>query len=140
MTPRVFSLITATLFSLIALLHVLRLLRGWQVTIGDVVVPLCVSWIGLAIALPCLPRRQAKQAANEEAALPQQVIYSVNKALVLWFVIRRAQETGSDQVTPWPQNTQGFNSWPEELLQRHASLMLKHAPFASSMRYVNPSP
>jgi hypothetical protein len=35
MTPRVFSLIAATLFSLIALLHVLRLLRGWQVTIGD---------------------------------------------------------------------------------------------------------
>jgi hypothetical protein len=28
----------------------LRLLRGWQVTIGDIVVPLWVSWIGLAIA------------------------------------------------------------------------------------------
>ena len=50
MTPRVFSLITATLFSLIALLHVLRLLRGWQVTIGDIVVPVWVSWIWLAIA------------------------------------------------------------------------------------------
>jgi hypothetical protein len=49
MTPRVFFLITATLFTLIALLHVLRLLRGWQVTIGDVAVPLWVSWIGLAI-------------------------------------------------------------------------------------------
>jgi hypothetical protein len=30
--------------------HVLRLLRGWQVTIGDVVVPLWISWIGLAVA------------------------------------------------------------------------------------------
>src|SRR5713226_1615672 len=40
-------------------------------------------------------------------------------------------------MTLWPQNTQGFDSWPEELLQRHASLMLKHAPFASSMRYVS---
>ena len=50
MTPRIFSVITATLFSLIAFLHVLRLLRGWQVTIGDVPVPLWVSWIGLAIA------------------------------------------------------------------------------------------
>jgi hypothetical protein len=50
MTTRLFSLITATLFSLIALLHVLRLLRGWQVTIGDVVVPLWISWIGLAVA------------------------------------------------------------------------------------------
>ena len=50
MTPRLYSLITAALFSLITLLHALRLLRGWQVTIGDVVVPLWVSWIGLAIA------------------------------------------------------------------------------------------
>ena len=50
MTPRVFSLITATLFSLIALLHAVRLLQGWQVTIGGAVVPLWVSWIGLAIS------------------------------------------------------------------------------------------
>jgi hypothetical protein len=50
MTQRVFSLITATLFSLIAILHALRLLRGWQVTIGDIVLPVWVSWIGLVIA------------------------------------------------------------------------------------------
>jgi hypothetical protein len=50
MTPRIFSLITATLFSLIALLHALRLLGGWQVTVGDIVVPLWVSWVGLVIA------------------------------------------------------------------------------------------
>ena len=50
MTQRTFSLITATLFSLIALLHALRILRGWHVTIGDIVVPIWVSWIGLAIA------------------------------------------------------------------------------------------
>jgi hypothetical protein len=50
MAQRTFSLITAILFLLIALLHALRLLRGWQVTIGDIVVPVWVSWIGLAIA------------------------------------------------------------------------------------------
>jgi hypothetical protein len=50
MTPRLYSLITAALFSLITLLHALRLLLGWQVTIGDTVVPLWVSWIGLAIS------------------------------------------------------------------------------------------
>ena len=50
MTQRVFSLITATLFSLIALLHTLRLLRGWHVTIGDIGVPVWFSWIGLVIA------------------------------------------------------------------------------------------
>jgi hypothetical protein len=50
MAQRTFSLITAILFLLIALLHALRLLRSWQVTIGDIVVPVWVSWIGLAIA------------------------------------------------------------------------------------------
>jgi len=50
MTPRIFCLITATPFSLIAILHALRLLRGWQVAIGDTVVPLWISWVGLAIA------------------------------------------------------------------------------------------
>lgn len=50
MTQRTFSLITATLFSVIALLHAVRILHGWQVTIGGGVVPIWVSWIGLVIA------------------------------------------------------------------------------------------
>ena len=50
MTPRIFCLIAAAVFSLIALGHATRLLFGWQVTIGDIVVPVWVSWIGLAIA------------------------------------------------------------------------------------------
>ena len=50
MTQRVFSLVTAVLFFLIALLHAVRLLRGWQVTIEGAVVPMWISWIGLAIA------------------------------------------------------------------------------------------
>ena len=50
MTQRTFSLITAVLFFLIALLHAVRLLRGWQVTVAGAVVPIWLSWIGLAIA------------------------------------------------------------------------------------------
>jgi hypothetical protein len=55
MTQRTFSLVTAVLFFLIVLLHVVllhavRLLRGWQVTIEGAVVPIWISWIGLAIA------------------------------------------------------------------------------------------
>jgi hypothetical protein len=50
MTQRSFSLITSILFLLIALLHAVRLLQGWQVTIAAAVVPLWVSWIGLAIS------------------------------------------------------------------------------------------
>jgi uncharacterized membrane protein len=50
MTHQTFSLTTAVLFFLIALLHAARLLRGWQVTIEGAVVPIWISWIGLAIA------------------------------------------------------------------------------------------
>ena len=50
MTRQIFSLVTAMLFSLIALLHAIRLAHGWHVTIGDIVVPVWVSWIGLVIA------------------------------------------------------------------------------------------
>ena len=50
MTQRTFSLITAVLFFLIALLHAVRLLRGWQVAIEGAVVPIRISWMGLAIA------------------------------------------------------------------------------------------
>jgi hypothetical protein len=50
MTQRSFCLITSILFLLMALLHAVRLLQGWQVTIGGAVVPIWVSWIGLAIA------------------------------------------------------------------------------------------
>jgi hypothetical protein len=50
MTQRTFFLITGTLFLLIALVHTDRLFRGWQVAIGDMIVPLWVSWMGLAVA------------------------------------------------------------------------------------------
>jgi hypothetical protein len=50
MTQRTFSLIAAAMFSLIALGHAIRLLFGWHVTVENVVVPVWVGWIGLAIA------------------------------------------------------------------------------------------
>ena len=50
MTPRTYSLIAGIIFSLVALLHALRLLRGWHVVIGDLSVPVWVSWLGLVVA------------------------------------------------------------------------------------------
>ncbi len=50
MTHRTFSLVAAVLFSLMALLHALRLFRGWQVTVEGTVMPIWISWIGLVIA------------------------------------------------------------------------------------------
>ena len=37
-------------FALIALLHILRLAFGWEVTFQGGVVPLWVRWLGVAIA------------------------------------------------------------------------------------------
>ena len=50
MTPRIYALIAGIVFLLVALLHALRLFRGWHVVIGDLSVPVWVSWLGLAIA------------------------------------------------------------------------------------------
>jgi hypothetical protein len=50
MTPRSYSLVAGIIFSLVALLHALRLLRGWHVVIGDLSVPASISWLGLVIA------------------------------------------------------------------------------------------
>jgi hypothetical protein len=43
---RLYVLITATLFGLIALAHVSRLIRPWPVNLGSYTVPLWVSWRG----------------------------------------------------------------------------------------------
>ena len=50
MTQRSFSLTTSILFLLIAVLHAVRLMQGWRVTMGGAVIPLWVSGIGLAIS------------------------------------------------------------------------------------------
>jgi hypothetical protein len=50
MTPRIFSLMAAAVFLVIALGHAIRLLFDWHVTVENVVVPVWISWIGLAIA------------------------------------------------------------------------------------------
>jgi len=50
MTQRTYSLVTAVLFSGVALLHAVRLMLGWPVTIQGAVMPFWISWIGLAIA------------------------------------------------------------------------------------------
>ena len=50
MTPRIFRLIAAAVFLLIALGHAIRLLFGWHVTVENIVVPFWISWMGLAIA------------------------------------------------------------------------------------------
>jgi uncharacterized membrane protein YozB (DUF420 family) len=50
MKQRAFLLATSSIFALIALLHALRLIYGWSVTIGEWTVPVWVSVIGFLIA------------------------------------------------------------------------------------------
>jgi hypothetical protein len=50
MSPRIFCLIGAVVFLLIALGHAIRLLFGWHVTVESVVVPVWVSWIAFVAA------------------------------------------------------------------------------------------
>jgi uncharacterized protein YqgC (DUF456 family) len=49
MSGKPYLLISAAIFTLVALLHLLRLFTHWSVQIGAVSVPLWGSWIGLII-------------------------------------------------------------------------------------------
>ena len=45
-----FTAIAIFIFGLIALLHILRLLYGWEVTINGIVIPMWASILGFIIA------------------------------------------------------------------------------------------
>ena len=50
MSRKLYLRIAGTIFGLVALLHVLRLVLGWQVVIGGVTFPMWLSWIGPFVA------------------------------------------------------------------------------------------
>jgi hypothetical protein len=50
MNDRSFPLIAGIIFTLVALLHILRVYMGWPVVVGGWSVPMWVSWIGLIVA------------------------------------------------------------------------------------------
>lgn len=50
MSQRSFPLITGAIFTLIALLHLLRIVFGWEAIIGGWVLPAWVSWAALPVA------------------------------------------------------------------------------------------
>jgi hypothetical protein len=39
--------VTATLFLVVAIMHLLRIILGWQVEIGGLSIPFWVSWLGV---------------------------------------------------------------------------------------------
>ena len=50
MTQRAFNAAAGTIFLAVAVLHALRLFRGWEVLIAGWHIPMWVSWAGLALA------------------------------------------------------------------------------------------
>jgi len=44
-----YSLITGLLFAVVACVHFLRVVAGWDITINGAVIPMWVSWVGLIV-------------------------------------------------------------------------------------------
>ena len=49
MTNKLFYTLTAVIFSAVAIMHILRLVYGWEALIGGFMVPMWVSYIGIII-------------------------------------------------------------------------------------------
>lgn len=49
MSQKGYNLISAIIFTIVALVHVWRLSQGWGITIDTWIVPMWVSWAGLVI-------------------------------------------------------------------------------------------
>jgi len=45
-----YTFVSALIFALVAVAHIVRLFKGWTVKIGPYSVPMSISWIGLIVA------------------------------------------------------------------------------------------
>jgi phosphoglycerol transferase MdoB-like AlkP superfamily enzyme len=50
MSRRTYLLVSAAIFSLVALLHLARVVFGWSAVIGGWSVPMWLSWVALIVA------------------------------------------------------------------------------------------
>ena len=50
MNQKTYMMVTATLFLVVAIMHLLRIILGWQVEIGGLGIPFWVSWLGILVA------------------------------------------------------------------------------------------
>ena len=49
MNHKTFSLIAGVVFSVVALMHVVRIALGWQAVLAGWTVPMWVSWLGAVV-------------------------------------------------------------------------------------------
>lgn len=45
-----YAIISASIFAIVAIVHLVRLIRGWKVQIGPRSIPMAASWAGLIIS------------------------------------------------------------------------------------------
>ena len=50
MNRKTYMTVTATLFLVVAIMHLLQIIFGWQVEIGGLSIPFWVSWLGVLVA------------------------------------------------------------------------------------------
>ena len=49
MSNQLYQAVTGTLFTVVALAHLARVLNGWSVQVADWSIPMVVSWVGAVI-------------------------------------------------------------------------------------------
>jgi len=47
---KTYMTVTAALFLIVAIAHLLRIILGWQIEIGGLSIPFWVSWLGVLVA------------------------------------------------------------------------------------------
>ena len=50
MDQRTYNIVTAVLFLIVALLHLLRVIFGWPARIGGLDIPIWASWLAIVVA------------------------------------------------------------------------------------------
>ena len=50
MNQKLYNSLTGIVFLVVAIIHLLRLVKGWPMTVNAFSVPVMVSWVGLIIA------------------------------------------------------------------------------------------
>ena len=50
MNRKTYMTVSATLFLIVAIMHLLRIIFGWSVEIGGLSIPFWVSWLGVLVA------------------------------------------------------------------------------------------
>ena len=50
MNRKTYMTVTAALFLIVAIAHLLRIILGWQIEIGGLSIPFWVSWLGVLVA------------------------------------------------------------------------------------------